>query len=407
MALNAVESGAGIYYTGTYWNDYPTVQAAIHRRLSGNPDVGWMMHFFESVDRKPFRRALILNCGNGHVERDLIRLGIVEAAVGVDYAQDLLDEATQSAAEGGLPIEYVRMDTNTAAFPEGEYDLVINSAAGHHIAHIDRVMRSLATLLPRDGWFVSFDYVGPHRNQYPWEQWREADRVNELLPEDLRQTMNYPHLPTMLATDPTEAIHSELFLDVLDRYFDIRELRRLGGAIAYLLLTHNAAIAAADPSERDAAIDFVLEEDERYLEREPTSSLFVYAAVQPNKERLADEAACAEWEAEEVAREAAASRAGGHYYPLTLLQRIQLNASALDTRATQLAADVERLRGEVEALSREAAESRAEVARIRATFPVAQWDRVRNSWFRTLKERSALVDRSWRRLSKSLNRTGS
>ncbi len=31
---------------------------------------------------------------------------------------------------------------------------------------LDRVFRQICRVLPEDGWFVSFDYVGPHRNQY-------------------------------------------------------------------------------------------------------------------------------------------------------------------------------------------------------------------------------------------------
>ena len=44
-------------------------------------------------------------------------------------------------------------------FPLGEFDLVVNHAAAHHIAAIDRVFREICRILPEDGWFVSFDYV--------------------------------------------------------------------------------------------------------------------------------------------------------------------------------------------------------------------------------------------------------
>lgn len=397
MAVNALEQGAGVYYTGTYWNNYDGAQKRIHERLSGDPHVGWMAHFSNSVGGRSFRHALILNCGNGHVERDLLRLGIVDKATGVDYAQDLLQEAREMAAAEQLPLTYHRMDTNTGEFPVGPFDLVVNSAAAHHIARLDRVFRRLCELLPADGWFISFDYVGPHRNQYTWEQWSAADHANQLLPVSLRQTMNYPHLPTMLATDPTEAIHSELILETLHRYFHVREARPLGGAIAYLLLTHNENIAVAAPEERDPWIRTILDEDDAHLDRFPNSSLFMYAAAQPNHEQLAETARLQRWAQEEDDREAAAAEAGGRYYDLTLLQRMHLEASELSTAKSHLTADLQRVIQENAALQRALKCATDENARLRATFPVLQWERLRLRLSK-LKERSPVLTSSWARL---------
>ena len=83
----------------------------------------------------------------------------------------------------------------------------MNHAAGHHISHIDRVFRALAARLRPDGVFVSWDYVGPHRNQYPGDMWEAAHRVNVTLPAELRSPMHYPLLEEMLTGDPTEAVH--------------------------------------------------------------------------------------------------------------------------------------------------------------------------------------------------------
>ena len=129
--------------------------------------------------------------------------------------------------------------------PTSEFDLVVNHAAAHHIAAIDRVFREVCRILPADGWFVSFDYVGPHRNQYRTDAWDAAWKINRQLPESLRQDMAYPPIPVMLQVDPTEAIHSELILQTFHRYFIEREFTPLGGALAYPLLTHNHAMFGA------------------------------------------------------------------------------------------------------------------------------------------------------------------
>ena len=76
----------------------------------------------------------------------------------------------------------------------------MSNAAAHHVREIDRLFRELCRGLPADGWFVSFDYVGPHRNQFTPEAWEAAWALSQLLPASLRQQLSYPHLPTMMVT---------------------------------------------------------------------------------------------------------------------------------------------------------------------------------------------------------------
>jgi SAM-dependent methyltransferase len=309
-----VNEHSEVYYTGTYWNDYEAVRNRINRLISGDPTRPWYEHFADKTERT-FKRALILNCGNGWVERDLVEHGLIAEGVGMDYSQPLLDEAGAVARENGLPLTYVQSNINDAVFPEGEFDLVVNYAAAHHIAAIDRVFREICRVLPEDGWFVSYDYIGPHRNQYGLEAWEAAWTFNRELPESLRQDLYYPHLPTMLVTDPTEAIHSELILETFHRYFTTGEFTPLGGAIAYHLLTHNARMSSSDDEEqRTLWIDRILEADDRFLAEHPESTLFAYFAGQPDKPVLQDAGRLATWRTEEVERERVAQEEGGGEY---------------------------------------------------------------------------------------------
>jgi SAM-dependent methyltransferase len=303
------------YYGGVYWNNYHEVISHINRRVSGDGDVDPWTWFHRQTGRK-FRRALVVNCGNGWVERELIQRGIIESAVGVDVLPELLEEAQRAAV--GLPIRYELGDTNRAEFPGDDVDLVINNAAFHHIAYPDRVLRRCCELLPIDGVLVNNDYVGAHRNQYDYDTWAEVHRVNELLPETLRHELVYPHLPTMLVADATEAVHSELTLEVTRRYFDIAEYRSVGGAIAYPLLTHNTAMWSAEPGERSRWIMRVLDEDERW----DGGDLFAFYFGHPRKSVLEDSEALDRWRTQEEERERVAASHGGTYYSLTLLQHL-------------------------------------------------------------------------------------
>lgn len=319
MSDTTVNPDSSVYYTSGYWNDLARVREYLNRRATDDPGTNWWEHLAAWRGR-PFAKALVLNCGNGWVERDLVRHGVVKEAVGIDFIDDLLASARDEAAKEDLPLKYHQMDTNTARFPEGEYELVVNFAAAHHIARLDRVFRRLAEMLPDDGVLVSWDYIGSHRNQYDTRMWEAAWQTNRRLPEQLRQELNYPHLPTMLATDPTEAIHSELILTTMRRYFDIVHMRALGGAIGYPLLTFNNAIHSRDPEQVASAVASVLDSDAAFTDRDPErNTLFAYLIAQPDKTVLSDGARLAEWAREEDERESAAEHTGGAYYPPTML----------------------------------------------------------------------------------------
>jgi O-antigen biosynthesis protein len=311
-------SNADVYYHGGYWNDLPAVNGEINRRISGRPDRNYIEHFKERTGGRRFARALFLNCGNGWVERDFFGAGLIDSAVGIDFSEELLAQAIGLA--GGLPVRYVRADINEAAFPDERFDLVVNFAAAHHIAYVDRVFRRLCGRLTEDGIFVNYDYVGPHRNQYPYEQWSAVWETNNALPPEGRAKLAYPHLKTMLATDPSEAIHSELTLETFRRYFTVSEFRPVGGAVAYPLLTFHDALAKLDDEKRASIISTVLETDARYLADHPNSTLFAFWYGSPRHDVLKDAQLLARWEREEAVRERAAVAANGLYYSRSLLQ---------------------------------------------------------------------------------------
>ena len=383
-----VNENSDIYYQGRYWNDLDCVVQMFNNRISGCPEGSWYSHFARTTD-KTFTRALILNCGNGWVERDLIRAGLVKEAVGIDYSSALLEQASAAADEANLPIRYHQMDTNSASFPDDEFDLVVNYAAAHHISMIDRVFRELCTLLPEDGWFVSFDYVGPHRNQYRADAWEAAWQVNAELPEHVRQEMSYPNLPTMLHDDPTEAIHSELIVETLLRYFEVEQFTPLGGAVAYPLLTHNQRLFAIDDlAERTRWAEMILAADDAFLRDHPDSSLFAYVAARPNKAALSSSAQLARWTNEEIERERTAEQNGGEYYPRLAYPTAEAAAEEARRELAVAQARIADLQRELDAFNHSPAHrlvrralGSSMVRRARAWAPVAELEqKARGLW---------------------------
>lgn len=165
--MNELVPLSDVYYRKQYWNEHPQICELINRRVSGDSNVDWILHFKKFAGRK-FKRALILNCGNGWVERDLYLIhDYFESCVGIDVMENFIEEARAKAPSKDF--HYIRHDINKGQIPEGPYDLIVNHAASHHIARLDKVFSDISTNLTDDGLFVNFDFVGPHRNQYPYE----------------------------------------------------------------------------------------------------------------------------------------------------------------------------------------------------------------------------------------------
>ncbi|MGE5415002.1 MAG: hypothetical protein ACM3NW_12555, partial [Syntrophomonadaceae bacterium] len=80
------------------WMNHPLVRERINRRVTGDP-VLWPIRWLATIvpDRVPFRRALNVGCGLGHLERSLVEHGIVSHATGIDTSAAAVEEARRSA----------------------------------------------------------------------------------------------------------------------------------------------------------------------------------------------------------------------------------------------------------------------------------------------------------------------
>ena len=122
MDAQSGNENAPVYYTGKYWNDLVQVRSHLNQLATGNPRSDWVTKVLELHEPG---RALILNCGNGWVERDLFDRGLILSAIAVDISESLLSEA--ETRKGDRAIEYVQADINSFEFPKEEFDFVIEN----------------------------------------------------------------------------------------------------------------------------------------------------------------------------------------------------------------------------------------------------------------------------------------
>jgi SAM-dependent methyltransferase len=321
MAIDVRPNESFNYYVGTtYYTNYEIFLANECQLISGSQTKGWQTYVREKYGR--LGSAFVFSCGNGWVERGLFQLGAIDRVVGFDIMKKHVEEASEEAKKIGLPGEYFLADGNTFE-PNGvRSNVVVNSGAMHHLAYINRFTQKMAEVC-ENGIYVGHDYTGAHRNQYSLEVWVKVIEVFNRLPEKYRIPLRYPHMKTMLAVDPSEAIHSELQVETLLRHFDVLEYARLGGGISHTLLMNNHRLYAERHTEEGhAACAMILREDRLALQSNPDFNLFSFFVAKPKTHNRASASQLLVWQAEENEREERASRNAGRYYPPTPLETI-------------------------------------------------------------------------------------
>lgn len=307
------------HYSDRYWNDLPAVQAHLCRRVTGDERVWWPAQFKSRYATPPRERGLIIACGKGWVERELYDLEIARHFDAFDPNPAYLDEARRR--RGSRSIDY--FEATFTDFPlEYEYDLVINVAALHHARFLYRAVERLSQALLPHGLLLSFDYVGPSRNQYPARQLELMTHVNDALPERLRSPHPLlPSLKTMVEEDPTEAVHSAEVFTALEHYFEIVARRDLGGGIAYQILWNNTE-PWDDESDLEAQEELVrlLELDQELTRKGEIPTLFSFFLARPRTGYPPLRARFARW-VKEPLREALSHALLGDLYPHEIIHR--------------------------------------------------------------------------------------
>jgi len=318
-----------VYYNNIYWGSFDLVSKHINKTISDDENKVWYLDFYNYSKKRTFKKALILNCGNGRVEREILsQIPLFEECVGIDISKKFIKKCKEEAKKNNLNFRYYQMDINKSELPEDSFDLVINHAALHHISHLKKVLLGIYSKMTKDSFFVNYDYVGPHRNQYPYKDYSTFWQTNKSLPTRYQKKLSYAHLPTMLATDYSEAIHSELILTEMANFFNFKKHKKFGGTIAYNLLYDNINLLKDQHTRAgNKAIKQIIDEDVRFTS-ETGISYFDYFVC--TKKHSINQNAVKKGVKLEIERENIAKKNGGIYYENTLLQDVFLRLSDLE-----------------------------------------------------------------------------
>jgi SAM-dependent methyltransferase len=248
-----------------YWASNPLVQSYINRRTTGDPDLRWLDWFRQRHASAVFDRGLCLACGAGTAELHAVGIGLCREMDACDISEGSLESARARAASLKLEtrINYFRCDLNRASLAPGQYDLVLSSGGLHHIEQLEHLLDQVHACLKDGGLLAIDEYVGPARLQYTDLQLDVVQRIVDSLPAGLRtgKPVERPDLAYMLRNDPSEAVRAPELVSLLQKHFEVIELRPYGGtllnvlfgcgAVDTRLLLPGEGAAAASPSHAD------------------------------------------------------------------------------------------------------------------------------------------------------------
>lgn len=222
----------------------------INPLISGIPNKGWFEWSAENYLRdKPYKRALVMGCGCGNIERHAHELALFEHIDAFDISKTAIQEAIKQSRKYGYfhKVNYNCQNFIGVSLPQDTYNVIYMDMTLHHVEELEVLLEKIKKAKKKDVYFILHEYVGPNRFQWSDVQIEHGNRILNLLPENLRidcdtgkvkVEFNKPLLSQMIVNDPSEAIRSADILKLIYSEFEVIDRRDYGGTILHPLLNN-------------------------------------------------------------------------------------------------------------------------------------------------------------------------
>jgi 2-polyprenyl-3-methyl-5-hydroxy-6-metoxy-1,4-benzoquinol methylase len=338
------ERVAGKHIGLSWWDAGPEICRRINRNISGNVDCDYTSYTLDKYfsGKLPLSHCLSLGCGAGSLERSLARQEAFQHCDAYDVSEGSIEIAKKLAKQEGFEnISYSMADINNITLPSNFYDSVWIQGALHHFESLEQVYDQVKHALKPGGLLILNEYIGPSRFQFSERQKEIANLCLQLLPKDYRifeqeavekqvqhsfprnrvkwylsrlldkirdgdlintvrrrfnvykvrgsgqgvekKTIAFPTVRDVIAADPSEAVRSGEIVLVLQQYFEIIEMKALGGNILQFLLADIAGNFSRD-EQGQALLKMLMNIEETLLMCGELTSDFAYIVARPRKE---------------------------------------------------------------------------------------------------------------------------
>lgn len=241
---------------------------------------GWV-----KTNKRRFRKGLSLGCGEGRMERPLLKEGICEHVTGIDVADEALAAARSIAAEEGLNAEYQRQDMNFLDLKDQKFDLIVAQTSLHHIVHLENVAEKIYNALTDDGILYIHDYIGENQHQYLEKRMDISNSVIQRLPSQFRYNRIYNRQLGLVARrapgtliSPFESIRAAEIPGIFKSKFKVVDLHE-SGSIIHLIVPPGTRAAYAESEVATSLFETIMTFDQTLVDEKvlpPVAGQYIF-----------------------------------------------------------------------------------------------------------------------------------
>ena len=222
------------------WQYHPSALAMRRTLQAGRDRIDWLIH--DKLKSAKIQRALSIGVGLAIDELQLAELGAIEHFEMIDVNAASLEVVKKRAAERGLAdrVSCRVQDANSSDLGEARYDLIMFTAALHHMTELEKVLSACDRALLPGGTLFATEYIGPDCFQYPTEHIALANAFYRTLDQRVKNkwypdALAFPTREEVLANDPTESVHSSRIVSTMRAIWPRMEFTGLYGPLAFMV----------------------------------------------------------------------------------------------------------------------------------------------------------------------------
>jgi ubiquinone/menaquinone biosynthesis C-methylase UbiE len=272
-----------------HWWAVPAVQRRWNYLISGDSSTDYRDYICHKYlpDRQSLR-GLSLGCGSGAKALQWAETNKFSHIDACDLSESNIKHARNMAAQKGLGgiVSFQADDVYNMEVQENSCDIIIGESSLHHFSPLETILQRTAGFLKQDGYFIVNEFVGPSRFQWTDRQLEIANSLLDIFPPKYKILDNSnltkpklirPSRLRMILMDPSEAIESSNILPLLNKLFDVVEIRGYGGAILNLLLDGIAHHFLTLDDEKQRLLDICFEIEDLLMASGDIQNDFVVA----------------------------------------------------------------------------------------------------------------------------------
>ena len=273
----------------------PLYNQRINRFISGNKEINHCEYitgkYFSSSSEL---HALSLGCGSGQNELRWAEMKIFKQIDAFDISDSRIAYAREQAGKKAVSdiIQYNVADVSVLDLGIECYDLIFFEGSLHHFSSLTELLQRVKIALKPIGYLLVKDFVGPRRFQWSDRQLKLTNAFLAILPHKYRvkwggsgikKMVFRPSKLSMILNDPSEAVESDQILPVLNQYFELVELKKLGGTIILLLLGDIAHNFVKEDPESQSWLKFCFDTEEFLIQQNQIPSDLIMGIFKKGK----------------------------------------------------------------------------------------------------------------------------